>query len=79
LTTDLDLRVYNDGYKKEQGPDQAEMKGEVEVAKVQEKSPKKPVAKSMMKCTESYSGILEVRYWIMQTFGINITQIQIAF
>jgi hypothetical protein len=46
LTTDLDLRVYNDGYKKEQGPDQAEMKGKV--AKVQEKSPKKPVAKSMM-------------------------------
>ncbi len=53
------------------------MKGEA--AKVQEKSPKKPVAKSMMKGTESYSEILEVRYWILQPFGVNITQIQIAF
>jgi DNA end-binding protein Ku len=47
LTTDLDLRAYHDGYKERiEGLVKSEMKGEV--ARVEEKKPKKPEATSMM-------------------------------
>jgi len=47
LTVDLDLRVFHDGYKERiEALIKSRMKGEV--AQVEEKRPKKPVAKSMM-------------------------------
>ena len=47
LTTDLDLSVFHDGYKERiEALIKAKMKGEV--AQVEEKKPKKPMAKSMM-------------------------------
>ena len=47
MTTDLDLNVFHDGYKERiEALIKAKMK--VEVAQVNEKKPKTPVAKSMM-------------------------------
>ena len=47
LTVDLDLSIFHDGYKERiEALIESKMKGEV--AQVQEKRPKKPVAKSMM-------------------------------
>jgi DNA end-binding protein Ku len=47
LTVDLDLSIFHDGYKERiEALIKSKMKGEV--AQVQEKRPKKPVAKSMM-------------------------------
>jgi DNA end-binding protein Ku len=47
MTTDLDLRVYRDGYKERiEALIKSKMKGEF--AQVKEEEPKKPVAKSMM-------------------------------
>jgi non-homologous end joining protein Ku len=47
MTTDLDLSIFHDGYKERiDGLIIAKMKGEI--AQVEEKRPKKPVAKSMM-------------------------------
>jgi non-homologous end joining protein Ku len=47
MTTDLDLSIFHDGYKERiDGLIKAKMKGEVR--QVEEKRPKKPVAKSMM-------------------------------
>jgi non-homologous end joining protein Ku len=49
---DLDLSVFHDGYKERiEALIKSKMKGEV--AQVEEKSPKKPVAKSMMETAES--------------------------
>ena len=47
MTTDIDLSVFHDGYKERiEALIKAKMKGEV--AQVEEKKPKKPMAKSMM-------------------------------
>jgi non-homologous end joining protein Ku len=47
MTKDLDLRVYNDGYKERiEALITSKMKGEVAQVKVEK--PKNPVAKSMM-------------------------------
>ena len=47
MTTDLDLRLYHDGYKERiEALIESKMKGEVE--QVKEDKPKKPIAKSMM-------------------------------
>ena len=69
MTTDLDLRLYHDGYKEWiEALIASKMKGEV--AQVKEEKPKKPAAKSMM---EMLRETAESSKWCIARCSIKVS------